>query len=238
MKKFLIIPVLVLLLCGGACSKNSGGSVKLARDTDSVAYVIGMNIGRNLQRMDSTIRVEAVCEGIRDVFRGKTRLTDEEARTFFLAYVNYMLPEKARAYEEQFLADMAKSNRSYARTGSGVTYTVTEVGDQERVPVSERDSVALRYVIRSVDGRQFYSSYEQGDTIRELLGRLRRGVRERVKLIGEGGRIEAGIPADAAYGAEGDRKMGSGPNATLHYEIELVDLAQYGEWSRRNKIRR
>ena len=81
MKKFLIIPVLVLLLCGGACSKNSGGSVKLARDTDSVAYVIGMNIGRNLQRMDSTIRVEAVCEGIRDVFRGKTRLTDEEART-------------------------------------------------------------------------------------------------------------------------------------------------------------
>ena len=197
MKKFLIIPVLVLLLCGGACSKNSGGSVKLARDTDSVAYVIGMNIGRNLQRMDSTIRVEAVCEGIRDVFRGKTRLTDEEARTFFLAYVNYMLPEKARAYEEQFLADMAKSNRSYARTGSGVTYTVTEVGDQERVPVSERDSVALRYVIRSVDGRQFYSSYEQGDTIRELLGRLGPGGRESVKRIGEGGRIAAGTPADA-----------------------------------------
>ena len=43
--------------------KKSGGSVKLAVDTDSVAYVIGMNIGRNLQRMDSTIRVEAVCEG-------------------------------------------------------------------------------------------------------------------------------------------------------------------------------
>ena len=50
--------------------------------------------------------------------------------------------------------------------------------------------------------------------------------------------MEAGIPADAAYGAEGDRKMGIGPNATLHYEIELVDLAKYGEWSRRNKIRR
>lgn len=238
MKKLLIAPVLVLLLWTGSCSKKSGGSVKLAVDTDSVAYVIGMNIGRNLQRMDSTIRVEAVCEGIRDVFRGKTRLTDEEARTFYLAYVNYMLPEKARAYEEQFLADMAKSNRSYARTGSGVTYTVTEVGDQERVPVSERDSVALRYVIRTVDGRQLYSSYERGDTIRELMGRLQRGVRESVKLIGKGGRIDAWIPAAAAYGAEGDKSLGIAPNATLHYEIELVDLAKYGEWSRRNKIRR
>ncbi len=35
------------------------------------------------------------------------------------------------------------------RTGSGVTYTVTEVGDQERSPAFRAgDSVALRYVIR------------------------------------------------------------------------------------------
>ena len=238
MKTTLIVLCAAAGLLAGGCSKKTSGGVKLRSDVDSVAYVIGMNVGLNLQRMDSTLNVAAVCEGIRDVFAAKTKLSMEEAETFYLAYVNYLLPEKARAYEEQFLADMAKSNRSYARTGSGVTYTVTEVGDQERVPVSERDSVALRYVIRSVDGRQFYSSYEQGDTIRELLGRLRRGVRESVKLIGEGGRIEAWIPADAAYGAEGDRKMGIGPNATLHYEIELVDLAKYGEWSRRNKIRR
>ncbi len=238
MKKILIASVLLVLLSVGACSKKSGGNAKLVRDTDSLAYVIGMNVGRNLLRMDSTIRVEALCEGIRDVFRGKTRFTDEEARTFYLTYVNYLLPEKARAYEEQFLADIAKSNRSYARTGSGVTYTVTEIGDQERIPVSERDSVALRYVIRSTDGTLLYSSYERGDTVRDLLGHLRRGVRESVKLIGEGGRIEAWIPAAAAYGAEGDKALGIGPNATLRYEIELVDVAKYADWSRRNKLRR
>ena len=233
MKKLLIAPVLVLLLWTGSCSKKSGGSVKLAVDTDSVAYVIGMNIGRNLQRMDSTIRVEAVCEGIRDVFRGKTRLTDEEARTFYLAYVNYMLPEKARAYEEQFLADMAKSNRSYARTGSGVTYTVTEVGDQERVPVSERDSVALRWVIRTAAGDEITSSYERGDTVRSLVRNLRRGVQESVKLIGKGGKINAWMPSSAAYGAEGDKELGVAPNATLYFEIELVDLDKYTTRSRR-----
>ena len=63
----------ILLLAVGAmalaCSKNGSGGAKLRTDTDSVAYVLGFNIGLNLQRMDSTLNAEAVCEGIRDVFR-------------------------------------------------------------------------------------------------------------------------------------------------------------------------
>lgn len=87
-----LLPLLALL--AGACSKHSGGSAKLASDTDSVAYVIGMNVGLTLQRMDSTINVDAVCEGIRDVFRDKTRLSVEQAETFYLSYLNYALPER------------------------------------------------------------------------------------------------------------------------------------------------
>ena len=174
-KTFPILPALVLLLAG-ACSKNSGGGgVKLRNDTDSVAYVIGMNVGANLLKMDSTINVNAVCEGIRDMFRGNPRLSAADAETFYLSYVNYALPEKARAYEEQFLLDIAKSNRSYARTSSGVTYTVTDVGDQNQVPTSERDSVALRWVIRTAAGDEITSSYERGDTVRSLVRNLRRG---------------------------------------------------------------
>lgn len=96
-KTFPILPALVLLLAG-ACSKNSGGGgVKFRNDTDSVAYVIGMNVGANLLKMDSTINVNAVCEGIRDMFRGNPRLSAADAETFYLSYVNYALPEKARA---------------------------------------------------------------------------------------------------------------------------------------------
>ena len=120
-------------------------------------------MGANLLKMDSTINVNAVCEGIRDMFRGNPRLSAADAETFYLSYVNYALPEKARAYEEQFLLDIAKSNRSYARTSSGVTYTVTDVGDQNQVPTSERDSVALRWVIRTAAGDEITSSYERGD---------------------------------------------------------------------------
>ena len=222
-----------MALLAGACSRKSGGGVKLKADTDSVAYIIGMNVGMNLLKMDSTLNVNAVCEGIRDVFRAGAKLSADDAEVYYLRYMNYVLPEKARAYEEQFLADIAKSNRSYARTSSGVTYTVTAVGDQEQVPVSDRDSVALRWVIRTADGSRIASSYEKGDTVRSLLRDLRKGVQESVKLIGKGGKINAWMPSSAAYGAEGDKELGVAPNATLYYEIELVDVDKYANRSRR-----
>lgn len=233
----------VCLACGllfaAACSKRSGGgSARLRSDTDSVAYILGMNIGQNLLRMDSTLNVAAVCEGLRDAFRGTAALTTEEARDYFLGYMNYRLPEKARAYEEQFLEDLVRSNRSYARTGSGVAYTVSELGDQDAVPSADRDTLLLRWVVRSTDGTQLYSSYERGDTLRLALGSLKQGLRESVKLIGEGGRIEAWIPSSAAYGADGEAELGIRPNVTVRFDIELLGVQKQSDWLRRNNSSR
>ena len=47
MRKTLVVLMAAALLAG-ACSKKTGGGVKLKTDTDSVAYVIGMNVGMNL----------------------------------------------------------------------------------------------------------------------------------------------------------------------------------------------
>jgi peptidyl-prolyl cis-trans isomerase len=227
-----------MVLLAGACSKKTGGGTKLKTDTDSVAYIIGMNVGKNLIKMDSTLNVNALCEGIRDVFREATKLSEADAEAYYLRYMNYVLPERARAYEEQFLADILKANRNYARTTSGVTYTVDVLGDQEQLPASDRDSIALRYIIRTTDGRDIYSSYERSDTLHTTLGELTKGMKESVKLIGKGGKINAWMPSTAAYGAEGNKELGIEPNTTLYYEIELVDLEKYATWSRRNNLRR
>ncbi|MEG1699658.1 MAG: FKBP-type peptidyl-prolyl cis-trans isomerase N-terminal domain-containing protein [Alistipes sp.] len=226
MKKNLILLFVAMALLAGSCSQKSG-SVKLRTDTDSVAYILGMNVAQNLLQMDSTLNVNALCEGIRDVFRENPKLSTAEAKAFYLRYVNCLLPEKATALEEQFLQDILKSNRSYARTSSGVTYTVEAVGDQEQIPVSDRDTVVMRYLIRTADGEQLYSSFERGDTLRQMLGDLRPGVQESVKLIGSGGRIGAWMPAATVYGADGDAKLGIQPNATLYYEIELIGVDKY-----------
>lgn len=234
-----IVLLTALLLTAASCSKRSGGGgVKLRTETDSIAYIIGMNVGTNLLKTDSTLNVGALCEGIRDVFRTTPRLTMAEAQAYYLRYVNHTLPERARAYEAQFIEDIVKSNRSYARTASGVAYTVSEVGDQERVPVADRDSVVLRWVIRTTDGAEIYSSYERGDTLRTTLGDLKQGVRESVKLIGPGGRIEAWVPSSAAYGADGDATLGIRPNTTLRYEIELLGVDKSADRFRRGNLRR
>ncbi len=232
MKKNLLILLLVVVMFAGACSKKTSGK-KILTDADSVAYVIGMNIAANLRMTDSTLNLAAVCEGIRDVERGKTRLTQEEARAYFLRYMNYMLPEKALRYEEEFLEEFAKSNRSYARTKSGVTYTVAEIGDQELVPMSDRDSVVMRMVIRTADDREIYSSYERGDSLRSKMSDLVSGLRESLRLVGEGGRISAWLPAREAYGAEGNDTLGVKPNATLFYEIELLDVEKFSNRKKR-----
>ena len=232
MKK-LLSGLLIAAFFAGACSSHKGGgTARLRTDADSAAYALGMSVGTNLLRMDSTLNIEAVCRGIREVAAGNPQLTLEEARDFYLRYVNYLLPEKARGYEEQFLADIAKSNRSYARTGTGITYTVDALGDQDpqSIPSIDRDTVGVRWIIRGVDGRELYSSYERGDTLRLALSELRPGVRESVKLIGKGGRIVAWLPAAQAYGEAGDAALGIGPNATLCYEIELLEV---DKWSSR-----
>ena len=49
MKKYRLIAAAGLFLLG-ACSRGTG-SMELRNETDSVAYVIGLNVGYNLQRM-------------------------------------------------------------------------------------------------------------------------------------------------------------------------------------------
>ena len=70
------------------------------------------------------------------------------------------------------------------------------------------------------------------------ISRLLKGMKESVKLVGRGGKINAWIPSSAAYGTQGDKELGIQPNTTLYYEIELVDVDKYANWSRRSNLRR
>ena len=222
MKKYWLIAAAAFFLLG-ACSRGNG-KVELHNETDSVAYVIGLNVGYNLQRMDSTLNVEAVCLAIRDVYAQTARMTPEEARAVYLRYVNVSQPEQIRAYEEQFLEDFRKSNRSYAKTDTGLTYEVLEVGDESKTAKSDRDTVSIRFVAKTVDGTVIESSYERKDTTRTAVGALMPGLRQSVKLVGKGGKMNVWIPSQLAYGAEGDEELGVRPNATLFYEIEVLDV--------------
>jgi len=237
----LVFAALSAALAAGGCSRGGSGSGKAGRletQSDSVAYVLGLNVARNLLRMDSTLNAGALCAGIRDCFEGREKLSPAEAQAFYLHYVNVARPEHIRAYEDRYLEDICRDNRSYARTESGLTYTVEEVGDEKHTPKYASDTVTIRYAARTIDGRTFDSSFERGDTTRVALGALPEGMRESVKLIGRGGHINAYVPAALGYGAEGNDSLGVKPNATLYYEIDLLEVEQPSESSADRRGRR
>ena len=222
------------VLTAGCSAGRKQSAAALRTEDDSLAYVIGMHVGRNLLQMDTTLNIDAVCDGLRDAYARSKRVkfTDEEARLFYLRFVNYTAPERVRAFEEQFLTDFRRENRTYARTKSGLTYSVDVVGDESTLPKYDGDTVVIRYVAKHRDGREFHSSYESGDTLRTALGDMRDGVKEAVKLTSKGGKISAWVPAALAYGEDGDEQDGIAPNETLFYQIELLDIKEGTRFNR------
>ena len=101
MRKSLIITALLslhlLVACGG--DKNvQTAAPKMQSSADSMSYVMGMNLGRNLIGVDSMLNVDMVCEGLRDAYKGSARLSDEEARMAFMKYMNYDNYERIKEF--------------------------------------------------------------------------------------------------------------------------------------------
>ncbi len=229
--KYIITPAISLaIMLFAACSSsdkplNNGGSgsEKLTVDVDSIAYIIGMNIGENINKMDSTLNIKALCRGIEESYVGNEQISFEDAKEYYLRYTAYAKAAKIRQYEEQFLADILVSNRSYARTSSGLTYTVADIGDEEQTPRNDKDSVTIVYTMSDAQGKKLIES----DTLRSVLADLLDAQKESVKLIGKGGKISAWAPASKSYGENGNKELGVTPNSTLLFEIELIDFWKY-----------
>lgn len=216
-----VVCAAMIIACGG---EQKSGNVTLADEIDSLSYIVGMNVGYNLLQMDSTLRREVVVKGINDALNSSERIGADEARTFFLAYMNYGVYERVRNYEEQYLSDLEASDKDVQRTRSGLTYKVTELGDMNTTAVSDRDTVSLIYTASRMSGEEVDPVAEREDTVRMALRNLVPGLKEGVKLVGEGGKITLWIPSAQAFGPEGDEQKGIKPNEMLRYEVSVIDI--------------
>lgn len=211
-----------LLSCSG--SKGSNANTQLTDQTDSLSYVIGMNIAYNIMKMDSTVRPEAVIKGINDALNGEELLTIEDARTYFLAYMNYDVYERVRKYEEQYLSDLVAGDNKVVRTRTGLTYKVEELGDMNNTLSNDRDTVALTYRASRLSGEEVDLATNRDDTLRVVVNKLIPGLREGVKLVGQGGKLTLWVPSSLAYGAIGNDEKSIKPNELLRYEVNIVEV--------------
>lgn len=228
MKKVLSVAIIALFVSFVGCNVSKKEAVEpvvtMQSSADSMSYVMGMNIGLNLIKIDSMLNIDLVCEGIADIYASQPKLKDEEARTAFLKYMNYDNYERVKEIETRFLEELRKADRKFVATNSGLTYKIAELGNLKSAVRSTRDTVKVNMRVLNVAGDVVDSTFYRDDTLRIAINQMPRGVQEATRLIGEGGHIEAWLPSQLAFGSSGCDTLDVRPNTMLYYEIKLIDV--------------
>jgi FKBP-type peptidyl-prolyl cis-trans isomerase len=100
--------------------------------------------------------------------------------------------------------------------------TIQEGEGQE---VKDGDTVEMHYKGMFLDGKQFDSSYDRGQTFSFKVGtgQVIKGFDEAVRGMKPGGKRRATIPPEFGYGTRGAGNV-IPPNSTLVFEVELVSV--------------
>ncbi len=88
------------------------------------------------------------------------------------------------------------------------------------------DKVRVHYRGTFPDGREFDSSYARGKPAEFPLSRVIRCWTEGVQTMKVGGKAQLVCPPELAYGARGTPGGPIPPHATLHFEVELLEIVR------------
>ena len=223
MKRF-IISLALLSLTGSVFGQDK--STPLKDSKDKISYSIGLNIGFNLKKQNVTINLDTFVLGLKDVLAGKPQMTEEQVKETMTAFEKEMTDKqkaagvKNGADGEKFLAEN-KKKEGVKTTASGLQYKVLKEGSGAQP--KETDTVIANYRGTLIDGTEFDSSYKRGQPATFPVSGVIRGWTEALQLMKAGSKYQLFIPANLAYG---ERAIGGdiGPNSTLIFEVELLDV--------------
>lgn len=108
-------------------------------------------------------------------------------------------------------------------TDSGLQYLILEEGSGPNPEMGEVTQV--HFVGWLADGTELGSTYDLGEPMSFPLGSglIMSGWDEGVALMKEGGKAKFIVPSELGFGPQGDGRV-IPPNATLYFEMELVDI--------------
>lgn len=222
MKK-LFVAVVAVAAALSAC--NNASSIKSYSEKDSVAYAIGLDYGRHLKGLDSTLNPAVVAAAISDVLNNSAKMTQEQAYEFLNEYFMVRIPARNLKASEEFLNDIAKNNPNVKRTDSGLLYEIILEGDANAMAKNDKDEVMVNYKGSLKDGKVF----DENDSTKFALNRVIKGWSEGMKLVGKGGKIKLYVPSDLGYGTQGNPYGGIAPNEALVFDVEVIDVIPAAE---------
>ena len=126
------------------------------------------------------------------------------------------------AWAQADAAASAAKEKGAEVTASGLVYKTLKEGKGAKPAAT--DTVKVHYRGTFPDGREFDSSYKRNEPTSFPLNRVIPCWTEGVQRMKVGGKARLTCPPQIAYGANGAGGV-IPPNATLHFEIELLDIA-------------
>ncbi len=213
----------------------------LATEKQQVSYMIGMDIGKSLKPMKDELDLATLERAIKDTFADKKPLlTDEQAMQVMQGFAQKMqakqqeeMAKKQAEMEAQgkknieegakFLAENGKKP-GVQTTASGLQYQVVTEGKGPKPKADQ--TVKVHYTGTLLDGTKFDSSHDRNEPAQFMLNAVVPGWTEALQLMPVGSKYKLWIPSKLGYGEQGTPGGPIPPNATLVFEVELLEIVK------------
>lgn len=218
--------------------------VVLKTHQQKVSYLAALEFADKYHSQGVPLDANAVAAAVRDIMAGaELRMGEDEIQKTFERFredqlkrqqeLAAMQADATAALEAQFdqlSQDNLKAGEAFLAenaakegvqtTDSGLQYKVLQAGEGE-VPTAT-DTVSVHYRGKLLDGTEFDSSYKRDVPATLKVNEGLPAWTEALQMMPAGSKWELYVPASLGYGPGGIE--GVGPNATLIYELELLEI--------------
>ena len=219
-------------------ASQASPSTAFKDEKDKLSYTIGVDIGKTLQRIPGELNQTALTQGITDVLGNKPKaLSDAELQQVMQAFQQKLSQqrEEAMAQKQQDMKSSAETNKVAGKKfldsnskqpgittlADGLQYKVVKNGSGEKP--KDTDVVEVNYRGTLIDGKEFDSSAKNGGPVSFPVNEVIKGWSEALKLMPVGSKWQLYLPAELAYGDEGEGDD-IAPGSTLVFEVELLGI--------------
>jgi len=226
-----VLAGLIALCAPGLAAAQDDAAASSAPSEGEVSYILGYNLGNNLQSDPFEIDVDRFIKGFKDALGGaEAEMSDEQMQETMMKFQQQMLAqeqermEKASGENAQKGAAFLEENKQregVKTTESGLQYEVVEAGEGEKP--SADDTVTVHYTGTLIDGTKFDSSRDRGQPATFPVNGVIPGWTEALQLMPVGSNWKLFIPSELAYGQRGAGGV-IGPNETLIFDVELIAI--------------
>ncbi len=228
MKRFTLTALITPLMISSPLLQ----AAELTTVQQQASYAIGVNFARTIQQQQVDVDSVALMAGLEDALKGSSlALTPEQMKSASREYLTELQQKQAKVLAEQaeankkqgeaFLADN-KNKAGIVTLESGLQYKVIKSGSGEQPKL--KDTVTTHYRGTLIDGTEFDSSYSRNKPTSFPVSGVIKGWTEALQLMHIGDKWQLFVPADLAYGKQAPKGSKIGPNSTLIFDIELLEI--------------